>query len=94
MKRGPALLALLLVCAAIDAAPRSRAMRAEFQRTNPCPANGNTRGPCPGWQADHILPLCAGGADRADQLQWLTVAEHAAKTRSDVAFCRRYMRTP
>lgn len=70
------------------AADRSRSVRAEFQRSNPCPSTGKTRGACPGYQADHIRSLCAGGVDRAGNLQWLTVGQHKAKTKQDVGLCR------
>lgn len=66
---------------------RSRAVRAEFQRQTPCPSTGAKRGACPGYQADHVQPLCAGGRDAADNLQWLTVREHQLKTKRDVAAC-------
>lgn len=67
---------------------RSRAVRAEFMRQAPCPSTGATRGACPGYQVDHRTPLCIGGADRVDNLQWLSVEAHRAKTRSDVRLCR------
>lgn len=81
--------ALLLAIASTlaGAADRSPAARAAFHRTHPCPANGATHGACPGWQVDHIQPLCAGGADTPDNMQWLAVEEHKAKTRKDVAGC-------
>jgi hypothetical protein len=82
------LVALLLVGAIASAAPRSAAMRAEFQRLNPCPANGATRGTCPNFAVDHIEPLCAGGDDSLVNLQWLSVEAHKDKTRRDVAACR------
>lgn len=68
---------------------RSRAVRAEFQRLNPCPANGRQRGPCPGWEADHIEALVCGGRDDVANMQWLTVQEHRQKTRVEVKLCRR-----
>lgn len=49
---------------------------------------GQARGACPGWQIDHITPLCSGGADRPVNMQWLTVEQHKAKTREDVRICR------
>lgn len=80
---------LLLPCFGdSDAAERSRAVRAEFQRFNPCPANGLQRGACPGYQVDHIQPLCAGGADTRANMQWLTIRQHKDKTRLDVWLCR------
>ena len=69
-------------------APRSSATRAEFQRHNPCPATGKTRGACPGWQVDHIQALKCGGRDAPDNMQWLTVEAHREKTRRDMRGCR------
>ncbi|MDZ7892361.1 MAG: HNH endonuclease signature motif containing protein [Rhodoferax sp.] len=37
---------------------------------------------------DHITPLCAGGADTVENLQWLTKESHKEKTRGDVRQCR------
>ena len=89
-----ALLALTLTgCAATSGqpyapTPRDRATIAEFRRTHPCPATGRTTGACPGWQVDHIEPLCAGGADAQPNLHWLDTTTHQRKTRADVARCR------
>lgn len=80
-------LALALALPAF-AADRSPAVRAEFQRSNPCPSTGKTRGACPGWQVDHITPLCIGGKDVIANLRWITVEEHKVKTKSDVRMCR------
>jgi len=61
---------LVMLAAATMAFPsyattqRDPAVRKDFQRTHPCPSNHETSGPCPGWVVDHIVPLCAGGADR------------------------------
>lgn len=83
-----ALLALAFLPAA-DAAPiRSRTLRADFVRANPCPATGAHRGACPGWQVDHREALICGGRDELGNLQWLSVAEHKAKTRVEVKLCR------
>ena len=75
-----------LLCAS-EAAPRSRQVRAEFHRLVPCPSTGAHRGACPGFEIDHIHALCAGGKDDLENLQWLAKADHAAKTRKDVAAC-------
>lgn len=80
-------LAVCLAAAAI-AGKRSSAVRAEFQRSHPCPVNGATRGKCPGWEIDHVVALCAGGADATTNMQWLTREDHRAKTRLDVMHCR------
>lgn len=71
-----------------QAAPRSSAVRAEFRKANPCPSTGKVAGACPGWEVDHRLALVCGGSDRVDNLQWLSVEEHRAKTRAEVKLCR------
>lgn len=84
------LLAVGLLACALTAygAERSTAVLLAFKRHNPCPANGERRGACPGWQIDHKTPLCLGGFDTQSNLQWLSVADHKAKTRLDVRSCR------
>jgi hypothetical protein len=84
-----ALLAAALITAPEAKTQRSYAVKAEFKRLNPCPANGNRRGPCEGFQVDHVIPLCAGGLDDVSNLQWLTVEEHKAKTKRESGMCRR-----
>ena len=63
-------------------------LRAEFQRSNPCPSTGRPRGPCPGYQVDHREALICGGRDELANLQWLPVVEHREKTRVEVKLCR------
>lgn len=85
------IVALVLAGAVVlsaGAAERSRAARAEFQRHNPCPSTGRTRGPCPGYQVDHVRALCAGGTDHPSNMAWLTISQHQEKTRRDVGACR------
>lgn len=85
------LLAALLIAAAASAAgatERSRQQRDEFKRQQPCPANGQARGPCPGFVVDHIEPLCAGGADRPSNMQWQTTTDAKAKDRGEFKLCR------
>lgn len=40
---------------------RSYKAKVEFKRSNPCPANGATRGKCEGYIIDHVKPLKRGG---------------------------------
>jgi 5-methylcytosine-specific restriction endonuclease McrA len=72
----------------LDAAERSKVAVREFRASVPCPATGKTRGKCKGWQVDHVVPLCAGGPDTPQNMQWLAVEEHKAKTRQDIRYCR------
>lgn len=71
--------------------PRSAAEVLAFKRHNPCPSTQLRRGACPGWQVDHVQPLCSGGPDAVQNMQWLSVEDHRIKTRQDVRVCR-YLR--
>ncbi len=52
---------------------RSAAVLSAFQAQHPCPANGATKGACPGWAINHVVPLACGGCDAVFNLQWLPV---------------------
>ncbi|HYC00384.1 MAG TPA: HNH endonuclease signature motif containing protein [Ramlibacter sp.] len=80
--------AVLLLALSALASARSPTIRAEFMRQQPCPSTGATRGPCPGWQVDHIEALVCGGRDELGNLQWLPVQQHKEKTRAEVKLCR------
>jgi 5-methylcytosine-specific restriction endonuclease McrA len=81
--------ALALFATNADATtPRGRSARAVFMHEHPCPTNGRHRGACPGWQVDHVIPLKCNGPDTPTNMQWLTVEEHKAKTRSEARWCR------
>ena len=83
------LLALLISPAAAEI-HRDPAVMREFMRLHPCPG-GPDKGSikrCNGWQKDHIIPLECNGYDGVENLQWLTIDEHKAKTRKDNAQCR------
>lgn len=82
-------LALSAAAPAIARIPRDRAEVRDFRYEQPCPANGLRRGACPGWQVDHITPLCAGGADKRENMQWISVEDHRFKTLVDARECRR-----
>jgi hypothetical protein len=71
-----------------DAEARSAAPVRAFRRANPCPATGQVWGRCPGWQVDHVVPLCAGGPDTPVNMQWLRIETHKRKTKVDVRQCR------
>ena len=68
-------------CTSVEA--RDAKVIREFKREVPCPATGKRRGNCPSFQADHIVPLCAGGLDHWSNLQWLVVRQHKEKTIKD-----------
>ena len=68
----------------VSAAPeRSRAQVRAFLRQQ-----GLEQTP-PGYEVDHIVPLCAGGADSPENMQLLTKRQHREKTREDLRLCRK-----
>jgi hypothetical protein len=81
----PAPEATLLAASHIE---RSAKQVRAFRAANPCPATNEARGACPGFVVDHIVPLCAGGADHPQNMQWQTVAAAKAKDREEHAQCR------
>lgn len=58
-----------------------------FKRLSPCPANGRSKGSCPGWIVDHIKALACGGADSPANMQWQTVEQAKAKDRWELDEC-------
>jgi hypothetical protein len=71
-------------------AHRSHQQRTAFMRLHPCPATGRTRGACPGYVVDHVRPLCAGGPDAPQNMQWQTTAAGKAKDRIEREECRHH----
>lgn len=65
---------------------RAQAKKNAFRKSHPCPSTGKTKGPCPGWEVDHIVPLACGGLDDPANMQWLT---KEANRRKGAAGCRR-----
>ncbi len=88
-------LLLLLTLSVLAAQPtdaRDRKVRAEFQRLNPCPANNERRGPCPGYVVDHIAPLCAGGPDAVGNMQWQEILAAQEKDTAERADCNKALK--
>lgn len=85
---------LLALPAVLDAQERSAAQRAAFVRENPCPSTGERKGRCPGWVVDHVVPLCAGGADAPENMQWQTVQESRRKDVDEHRLCREMRKLP
>ncbi|MDR2905636.1 MAG: HNH endonuclease [Helicobacteraceae bacterium] len=80
----------LIFCFSLDAfAARDRKARADFMLSHPCPSTGKTKGACPGYQVDHVIPLKCGGADHRSNMQWLTISDHKAKTKREAKLCRK-----
>lgn len=67
---------------------RDPAQVREFRSTHRCPSTGRTHGACPGYVVDHIIPLCAGGPDRPDNMQWQSREDSLVKDRLEWEACR------
>lgn len=90
------ILAILLANLAFFSAASSEArierdnrVRHAFVNVQACPSTGKHRLPCPGYQIDHVWPLKCKGPDIVDNLQWLTIEEHKAKTKREAKECRK-----
>jgi hypothetical protein len=71
-----------------NSAARDPAQASAFRKTHPCPATGKVQRTCPGWVVDHIMPLCAGGADDPENMQWQTVSDAKKKDRVEAMLCK------
>src|SRR4051812_33986336 len=70
------------------ATERSTKAVADFKRTHVCPSTGVAKNaPCPGQIVDHIMPLCAGGADDPSNMQWQSVEDAKKKDRVEAKLC-------
>lgn len=76
-----------IVTANAERIQRSAKAVKDFRKANPCPATQEPRGPCPGFIVDHVVPLCAGGADAPSNMQWQTVEDAKAKDRDEHREC-------
>ena len=84
-------LAAMVVALSAPAAEFARPSNAEilFRLTQPCPATGQTGGPCKGYVIDRVIPRVCGGADDPGNMQWQTIAEAKDKDRWERIGCRR-----
>ena len=80
-------LALVMAPHFSEAAKRSYSAKREFRDGHPCPSTNSTKGPCAGYVIDHIMPLCAGGADSPLNMQWQTVEDGKRKDRDERKLC-------
>lgn len=80
------LAALMLL--STSAYSRSSSEVRAFKHEHPCPETGKTRGKCPGYVVDHIIPLCAGGADDPSNMQWQEKVASKIKDKEEWRTCR------
>lgn len=84
-----ALILLALLACPADAAKRDHKAVRIFRATVACPATGKPEKRCHGWIIDHVIPLCAGGPDKASNMQWQAVEDAKRKDRAERKLCRR-----
>lgn len=77
-------------CSTTSAARDSKVVYA-FKKVYACPATGivSASAKCPGWVADHGIPLCLGGVDEVWNLHWQLKAESYKKDALERDLCRR-----
>jgi pilus assembly protein FimV len=61
----------------------------EFRKTHPCPSTSEPGEACSGYVVTHVVPLCAGGANEATNMQWLRLEEAIEQERLAQERCRR-----
>lgn len=66
---------ILSVCVFINAEAQEQTARSgktayQFRKTHPCPSTGQIQKSCKGWVINHIVPLCYGGIDSVDNMEW------------------------
>lgn len=81
-----ALSAALLLAAAVDADTRHPGMVRAFQRLSGYP-HGRI-----GYVVDHRIPLCAGGPDTIDNMQWQQVSASYVKDAFERHLCQELAR--
>jgi hypothetical protein len=62
---------------------RSAAAKDHFKKSHPCPSTGKSRGACPGYVIDHVVPLKRGGKDASENMQWQTKEAAKLKDRTE-----------
>ena len=87
-------ISVLLTLVSLTAEARDHKALREFQRDNPCPATHKRRNACPGWIIDHVIPLCAGGADHKANMQWQTVTDAKVKDVQEKRQCAKLRKRP
>lgn len=66
---------------------RSEKAKRDFREMHPCPSTGKFSGPCDGYVVDHLFPLCAGGCDVPENMQWQEVEAAKAKDVIELHMC-------
>jgi hypothetical protein len=71
---------------------RKKSTLAHFRKLYACPLTNSFTGKCHGYVVDHITPLCAGGKDSVENMQWQTWEESLIKDSLEKKQCS-YLRS-
>lgn len=66
---------------------RSQTVVNHFKKERPCPSTNLTKGSCPGYVVDHIVPLACRGLDDPINMQWQSILEGKKKDRWERKDC-------
>lgn len=83
------LLALLSVCPCEIPRNPDGSIKRDWRAVRAFARQTHQRYPRPGYVVDHIIPLCACGADTPANMQWQTTAEGHAKDKLEISACGR-----
>lgn len=89
MLRRNLFLSLSLLAFSALACDHSHTQYLKFRAKHACPGTGKIKGACPGYVVDHVIPLCANGADTPSNMQWQTTADAKAKDKLEREQCKR-----
>lgn len=89
MRTALAFILVFIAAYIVEAGERSSSAIREFRKANPCPSNGLSKGPCPGYVIDHITPLSCAGADEPWNMQYQTTTAAKEKDRWERQECAR-----
>lgn len=78
---------LLLFIFTLFAEARDPAQIRAFKAANTCPATGRIEVKCKGYVVDHRIPLCGGGEDTPNNMQWQKRKVSFDKDVAERAYC-------
>lgn len=84
-----AVCAALCIAASVASVALAATKRSAHQRLRFIVENGGPRDSA--WLVDHKWPLCAGGCDCAENMQWQQLPQSRAKDRDEVRLCKGYI---
>lgn len=69
---------------------RSTTEITHFKKHNVCPSTHTYSTSCPGYVVDHAMPLCLGGSDKEDNMQYQEYKDSLKKDAAEKTICAYY----